>query len=232
MRSPTGKSATGLGLDVGQQFQEKADAVLETAAVLVHTTVGIGGQKLVDQVAVGPVNLDEIKPGIPAAPGRVAKRCHQFSDLVDGQFFRDPLHHGRRGNGRRRHFAIMVGLPPPMHQLNAETGAKRLDRRDHFFQGRDACVVPQGGQAGQLQPRRVHAAAAHQDHARPPFGAGRQVAGQLVGDEAVFVHAEIDAHGRHEQPVFGRHPADLDRGKKVFEDGHASLREKMMGIKK
>jgi hypothetical protein len=42
---PHGKIGAGLGLDVGQQLQEKTDAVFETAAVLVLTMVGIGGQE-------------------------------------------------------------------------------------------------------------------------------------------------------------------------------------------
>jgi hypothetical protein len=107
-----------------------------------------------------------------------------------------------------------------VHELHAEPGAEGLDPVGHLLEARNAAVVPQGRQPGQLEAGGVGAAAAYQHHARATFGAGHEILGQLLLDVPVVVHPEIDAHGRHEQPVPGGHAADLHRRKKMLQVGH------------
>jgi hypothetical protein len=52
--------------------------------------------------------------------------------------------------------------------------------------------------------------AADQQHAGPTLCTGCKIFGQLFGHPTLIVHAEIDAHGRHEQAIFSREVADLN----------------------
>ncbi len=218
-----GEILTAFGLDVGQKLQKKPDAVFERTAVSVRAVVGIGGEKLVDQIAVGRVHLDEIESGIPAAASRVSERSYQFGDFVDGQLSGGSLDHGQGGNRRRRHFLVVIGLAPAVHQLYAKADIVGFDAFGHFGKGRDAPLVPQGGQVGKLQAGGMNSGAAHKDHSGAALGPGRKIFGQLIGHVIVLVHAEVDAHGGHEQPVLGFHRPDLDGIEKVLENRHGCL---------
>ena len=48
------------------------------------------------------------------------------------------------------------------------------------------------------------------------FGPSHEILGELIGDEPVFVNTEIDAHGRHENAVFGFQGTDCDGRKQVL----------------
>jgi hypothetical protein len=63
--------------------------------------------------------------------------------------------------------------------------------------------------------------AAHQEHPGAAPGPGHEIIDELLGNEALFVNAEVDAHGRHEKPVFGRHGSNRDGVEKMGEYGHA-----------
>ena len=49
----------------------------------------------------------------------------------------------------------------------------------------------------------VHPTAAHKHHAHTAFGPCNHVSDQLLSHMPFIVHTEVDAHGRHEQPVLG-----------------------------
>ena len=61
------------GADGVDDFEKQADAILETAAVGIGAVVGEGREELVEQVAVGGVDLDEVKAGGKGAAGGKAK---------------------------------------------------------------------------------------------------------------------------------------------------------------
>ena len=219
---PHGEIRTALELDICEDFKEKPNAVLERPAVSIRAVIGIGGEKLVDQVTVGRMHLDKIESGIPAAAGRVSKRGHQLGNVFHGEFPGDALDHRQGGNRRRRHLLVVVGLTPAVHQLHTKTDIMGLDAPDHFRKRGDAPLIPQGGQVRQFQTGGMNPGAAHEDHPGSAPGPGSEIFGQLIGDVIVFVHAEVDAHGRHEQPVLGFHPPDFDGIEKVLENGHGA----------
>ena len=109
-----------------------------------------------------------------------------------------------------------------MHQLNTKTNIIGFDGFDHFFHGRNAFIVPQGGKTRQFEAVRVHTRPAHQDHAHATPGPCCQVSGELLGNMVFLIHAKIDAHGGHEQAVFGGHLSDLNRREKMPENVHES----------
>jgi hypothetical protein len=61
----------------------------------------------------------------------------------------------------------------------------------------------------------MNPAAAQQHHTHPAPGPGSQIFNELIRDMTVVIHSEVDAHGRHEQPVFHRHVANGNGIKKM-----------------
>ena len=62
-------------------LEQEAGAVLEAAAVAVGAPVGAVAQELVDQVAVGAVDLDAVEAGRLGAPGAVGELGDDARDL-------------------------------------------------------------------------------------------------------------------------------------------------------
>jgi hypothetical protein len=67
----------------------------------------------------------------------------------------------------------------------------------------------------------MDSAATHQEHPGTPPGPGHEIIDELLGNEALLVNAEVDAHGRHEKSVFGGHGPNRDGAEKMGEYGHA-----------
>src|ERR1700686_4744844 len=66
-------------------FQEEPALVFHAAAVVVPPPVGEGGEELVDQVAVGGVELDRVEAVLPC-PGRpLAELCNKGRNVGDGE---------------------------------------------------------------------------------------------------------------------------------------------------
>lgn len=78
-----------VGADGLDDLEQQTGAVLERAAVMVGALVGDRGQELVDQVAVGAVDLDSVHTGLVGADGALGERLHDLRDLVDQQLARD-----------------------------------------------------------------------------------------------------------------------------------------------
>ena len=57
------------GADGADDFEREADAVFEAAAVFVGAVVGEGREELVEQIAVGGVDFDEVESGGEGAMG-------------------------------------------------------------------------------------------------------------------------------------------------------------------
>ena len=78
------------GVDDGVgDLEHQAGAVGQRAAVLVGAQVAVGGEELVQQVAVGAVDLDEVEAGLAGVDGRAPVVLEHPRDLVEAQRSRD-----------------------------------------------------------------------------------------------------------------------------------------------
>ena len=157
---------------------------------------------------MGPVQLHKIKAGFPASPGRISETGDQFFYFRN---FKGPdftFYHGRGRDGGGGHFLGQIGLAPTVHELHPEQGIIFFNPLDHVFQGRDAVIRIHLGKIRQLLAAGMDAAAAHQHHAHTSLCPLHEIFHKLIRDAAVFVHSEINTHGRHEKPVFRGHVSD------------------------
>ena len=65
-----------------QRFDEKAHAVLETAAVLVGALIEIGRQELFDQPGMRGMQHDAVESGLAQVAGRLPDRRVHASDFI------------------------------------------------------------------------------------------------------------------------------------------------------
>lgn len=80
-----GEVRTHFLADTADDFQGEACAVFHAAAVGVGTMVGIGGQELVQDVAVCHVHFHSVEASFLGAACCLAELFHQFVDFGDGQ---------------------------------------------------------------------------------------------------------------------------------------------------
>ena len=139
---PDGDAVGGPGVDDGVgDLEHQPGAVGQRAAVLVGALVAVGGEELVQQVAVGAVDLDEVEAGLAGVDGRAAEVLEQPRDLVEPERPRgraaDPgraavlaAHGGAVAVGpvarRHRQVAVVEGLvrdPADVPQLGGDQAA-------------------------------------------------------------------------------------------------------------
>src|SRR3712207_3523873 len=66
-------------------LQGEADPIWDRAAVAVGVPVGVTGEKLLQKVAVGPVNLHAVRTRSDRSHRRVAEVLHGIGDLLLGE---------------------------------------------------------------------------------------------------------------------------------------------------
>lgn len=75
---PASADLLGNGID---HLEEKAGAVLDRAAIGVRAFIGAGAQELVDQIAVGSMDLDAVESGFDRGPRGLAVILDDAGDL-------------------------------------------------------------------------------------------------------------------------------------------------------
>lgn len=63
-------------------LEEEACVVFDTAAIGIGAEIAEGVQKLIDQIAVGPVDFDAIKPGMAGIGGGAGVLCDDLRDFM------------------------------------------------------------------------------------------------------------------------------------------------------
>jgi len=159
-------AAADVGGDGAGHFQQQAGAVFDAAAVGVGALVGAGLEELVDEVAVGGVDLDAVKTRLDGGAGSAAVVGHDAGDL--GQLQRAGHGGGREGghavldehglgvglDGRRRHGCSVAGLQVGvrdatyMPQLHHDLAARSVHGGCHLLPARDLLGRIQAGHIG------------------------------------------------------------------------------------
>ena len=187
------------------------------AAELVVAGVGQGREELVDEVAVGPVQLDDVVAGLYRPARGRGEGGRRRADLVLGERARLGVlrvgdgagcHQVPALDGGRARSRVAAGAPrgsarlaAAVTELDAGDGAGGVDRLHDAAVPGDLRVVPQpqveGGQATVGGHRR-----GLRDHgAETACGARGVVQDVPVGDDAVPGVDAVHAHGRQPQAV-------------------------------
>ncbi len=191
-----------------RRLHGEPDPALGGSAEAVVAQVGVLRQELVDEVAVGAVQLDPVETGVHRPPGGVREVLHGRLDLGGGQLHRDGevLHavrgehllRGPYGRGRDGERAGVVGVADPagVHELGEDPAARRVDGVGHLAPARDLLVG--------VQPRRVHVALARRARLDPlrDDQAGRSALGVVEGGEGGGDPVHVGpgpGHGSHDQ---------------------------------
>jgi hypothetical protein len=179
-------------------FQREADAVFIAAAPFVVAVVGVGGDELVDQVALGAHDLHAVIAGTLGQRGRIDVVLDRLLDLGARQRM-GSKRTDRRLHRTRRHQLGVVGIAAEMQDLHADLAAGVMHGlRDHlvFFRlGRRG----HGRAAGHGPRPLVRGNAAGHDQAHAATGALGIERGHAR--EAVFGLFKPHVHGAHEHPV-------------------------------
>ncbi len=210
---------------------QKTEAVFHAAAVNILATVGFRLQKLVDQIAVGRVNLDTVKTGLfrpLRRPAVIFDDGGYFIDTQGAWSFIGLLSKGSMnhvafqfdGGRRDRQIAIMetaMGCPPAMPKLHENGRALGMNRSDDLPPSQRLRVG--------VNPWAIRPAYALFGHHRgfADNQASRGALGVVLGHQRVgqtlFTGARA-GHGRHRHAVFERQIAQLERIKQHNQPQH------------
>ena len=226
-----------------QHLAEQAGAVLDGPAVGVVAMVPRPRQEARQQVAVGPVDLDPVEPGVAGSPGGFGELVGDRGDVVAGHL----LQHGLGAAAGGHHHPELVGGEIAHHVEGAVPGRDRghehvvatldvdpadlavvdeldgdlrpvgVDAVGEPAQGLDEAVVGQAELVNRVGPVGVRHRAHLGDDEPDPAAGPRLVVGDdvVVGEAVVADH--LHPHGRHDDPVAQLHRADADGGEQMVE---------------
>ena len=213
--------------DAGDDFGNHPQAVFKAAAVLVLPLIGVGGQELLEQIAVGCVEFHTVTAGLLHPDGSCDELGDELLHLLGGQraglllqvFAGD----GRCGNHRLSANEGRNRLAAGVVELDKYFGAVLVDCRRQPGQAGDVTVL----RHGQLphQPRTVdivHAGDLRNNEAGAAYGPGL-VEGQHILRRTAVQLCQTDAHGGHDQTVLDRDLADLSGSKQILVHENSSF---------
>ena len=220
--------------------QQEAGTAGELAAVGVGALVAQRREELVQQVAVGGVDLDQVEARLDGAHGGGGEGR---DDLVDPRFVQGgglrELVVGDRGGGhglpaavgaceggagvRRAPLGLGGGLAPGVGELDPGRRAEGVDQVDDRAQRLALGVVPQAEVLRGDAPLGDHAGGLEDHGAGAAAGEGAVVHEVVVGGDAVAGGDGVLAHGRHPDAVADGEVAQGDRGEQVLGHGGTSV---------
>ena len=211
-----GEVVRHFGADGFNDFAEKTGAVVEAAAVFVLAEIGDGREEFVDEIAVGAVDFDDLKPGGEGAARGGDERFDQRFDFGGGEGVGDgvafaegdgaggydlPAVGLRGGDGLAAvPGEIATGFAAGVGELDAGDGALGLEKIDDAAERSDVVVLPDAEVAVGDAAGRFDGSGFHDDEAGAADGAGAEmdevpIAGEAI-DGGVFAHGgDCDAVG-------------------------------------
>ncbi len=214
--------------DIPDNLHIDAHPVFQAPAVEIGAVVGVGGEEVGQQVAVGSVNLHQLKTGLLGPQGGIAEGVDNVLNLLDGEDMGhrlDPVLVPQLGPGEGGGGADGLGAQELLAAavLNLDGG-----NRAHFPD-----VLRQPGQAGDVLVAGdaqmavggfgadvVHIGVLHHDAAGAAGGLVPVVPHQTLGDGAVHI-AHAGGLGGLEDTVLQGQGANFAGGKQMGEHlGH------------
>lgn len=190
---------------------------------LVVAAVGAGGQELVQQVAVGAVQLHAVEPGLDRVAGGLGEvldglldalvvqglRGDQVRGAVGGEDRAVGTDRGRADRGRGELVEARVADPAGVHELGEDEAAAGVDRVGDRLPAGDLLGRVQAGRVEVALPDRRRLGTLRDDQAGT--GALRVVGRHQLGRAATRPVRPAARHRRHHHPVACGVPADTDR---------------------
>ena len=203
-------------------LQRKAQALVKCAAILVLAAVKGRRQELVDQIAVGAVDLDRVEPGFLGAAGSLPKGFHQVLDLGDCQGMGHHAHtcigDGRGGDDKAAR-VLGLGADTAVVELERNLGPMLVYGRGQPPKAGDLVVIVDADLGRHAPPARIDRGVLDDDQADAALGAPPVVGDQLVC-HFMLGRPVAGVHRRDDNAVADRHAVDANGLKKVF---HESL---------
>ncbi len=206
------------------RLEQQPCAVLDRAAVLVGAMVGAVLQELIQQIAIGAVQLDAIEAGGLGVFSPLAEGLDDAGDLLDPERARgderlfgpeqaDPSL-SRDGAGRHGKLAVQehrIGDPSDMPDLHEDAAARGVDRTGDLFPAFHLRLRPDAGYA------RIADALRRDRHAFGDDHTGRRPLRIVFGHQRIGDLARAGAQPRqrrHQDTVRQGQVADDDRVEK------------------
>ena len=82
---PVGHRQTSLGKPCCHHFAQEAEPVLDASAICIGALIGLRLEKLIEQVAVGGMDLDPVEPSFDGSLGSAAVVLNQAGDFIEFQ---------------------------------------------------------------------------------------------------------------------------------------------------
>ncbi len=196
----------------------EAQAVVERAAVVVGAMVEQRRQELMDEVAVGGMDLDAVEARLGAVNGRGREGIDELVDLVDGEGLRWLLVLGDRGGGERGQLRPSAGdHAAVVRELHERQCVVPVDGVGDETEAGDAGGVPHVRVVGHLVGgRRMDRGLPGDDRADATGGAALEVPGEPRAVEAGLADdgRRVDEPGEvgtEDDPVLRRPRAESER---------------------
>ena len=198
-------------------LQNQTGAVVNAAAVLVHTLVAQGGQESAGQhVSVGGVQGDTAAAGFLSAAGSLAVLLDYLMDLVNGDLSADMAVGVGVDGGAQGLDALESadGLGAGVNDLGEQGAAGVADALGKSGELRHQAVLVQGSGLADVPVLVVNGDSVDDDVAHAAFGTTHKNVGQLLGHSAVS-GLVVHAHGSHGDAVLQGGLSQLEGAKEL-----------------
>ena len=202
--------------DIPQHKAEKAYPVVEGASEFIRPFVGVPGQELSDEIAVGGVELHCVKAGLFASRRSVSEGLHHLVYLfcchLPGHGLAGGTGNLRGSQDRNAAGVFFFCLPSAVPQLDRDLCPFSVNGAGQPFVAGDQRVIPESAfidQGSSVVADRTAFQYQKPEAAPGPLG--------VVGDQFIArlaaVKGQVGSHGRHDKPVLYFHRTDFYRCK-------------------